>query len=195
MSQIFHSYDFLLALKAGEVHVLKSRSLDDLPFAQQPIYKHAYSAIKRLNYNQKGKFEAVLRTSRDGLKLGVICVYDGKDRAEAPAEYKRTYRKRKKAAQHIAAPSNEASKPLSYYMQAHHEGKKVEVFDGKAWRLVTPADWTTIDNENFRVSAIRVAVGWNTEDDARSFEYDVSELRIKKLREIFKHVKVFIEEE
>lgn len=194
MSQIFHSYDFLLALKAGEVHVLKKRSLDDLPFAQQPIYKHAYSAIKRLNYNQKGKFEAVLRTSRDGLKLGVICVFDGEDRAEAPAEYKRTYRKRKKAAQHIAAPSDGASRPLSYYMQAHHEGKKVEVFDGKAWRLVTPADWTTISNDNFRTTPIRVAVAWNADEDQRMYDYDVGPARIEQLKKNWKHVKVFAEE-
>lgn len=193
MSQMIHTLDFLLGLKAGEHHELKTRQPEDPPFAGSAEYRHIYNSIKRLNYNQKGKFSLVLRTSRDGLTLAAICTYDGEDRAEVPPEFKRTYKRRNSVAKVSNAPEG-AFKPLSFYMQAHHEGKKVEVLDGKAWRSVQPQDWTTIKNENFRVTPIRVAVVWNGEDDQRGFHYDVSNSRVEQLRKGFRHVKVFVEE-
>lgn len=195
MSQIYHSYDFLLALKAGEVHVLKTRDLEDLPFSQTEVYQHAYSAIQRLNYNQKGKFNAVLRTSRDGLSLAAICTYDGENAAPIPQEYRRKYKPRKKAARPVAPPKTpEHIKPLSYYMQAHHEGRKVEVFENGAWREVQPKDWTTVNNEHFRVRPVRVAVCWNNGETERNYHYDVDDERVGQLRRAFHHVKTFVEE-
>lgn len=194
MTQIIHSYDFLLALKAGEVHVLKTRSLEDLPFSQTEVYQQAYSAIQRLNYNQKGKFNAVLRISRDGLSLAAVCTYDGENSAPVPVEYRRKYKPRKRAAKSVAPPKTpEHIKPLSFYMQAYHEGRKVEVFEGGSWRPVQPEDWTTVDNEHFRVRSIRVVVFWD-DDTRKDFEFDIGDRRIEALRSEYKNVRVFIEE-
>lgn len=198
MSQIIHSYNFLLALKAGEVHVLKTRSPEEPPFSQTPVYQHAYQSIRGLNSNQKGKFHVELRTSRDGLTLAAVCTYDGESAAGIPQEYRRKYKPRKKVVPKKVAPKKVAPStkftPLSVYMKAHHEGRKVEVFDKNKWRPVEPGDWTTIGNENFRVSPIRVAVFWNLEADKRAYAYDISNERLEELYKSWKNVKVFVEE-
>lgn len=193
MSQIIYSYDFLLALKAGEVKVLYEQSINaPEPLSRAPQYEHAYKAIKRLNYNQKGKFNLELRTSRDGTKLAAICTFDGTDKAAIPDEYKRKYRARKKAATPPKTPDH--IKPLSFYMQAHHEGKKVEVLVGSKWRPVEPADWTTVKNENFRTVPRKVYLGWNTSIDAGNFLYDPDEEALAEFRGTYDHLKVFVEE-
>lgn len=195
MSQVFETYNYLLRLKAGDYRVLYTQSIDaPEPISRHPIYRQAYNAIKQLNYNQKGKFDLILRTSRDGTRLAAICTFDGENEATVPEEFARTYGPRKAAPVKTHGLSN--TLPLSHFMKAHHEGRPVEVFVSNHWRPVEPDDWVSVSPENFRTRRRVVVVFWDSDDpSARELRFDPSEESLKSIRTGWEHVRMFYEEE